>query len=60
MEAVGQSAFRLAIDEFKHGDFESCLDQLLANREVVRRQMLARVTEGRAQLEAQYDAILSG
>ena len=41
MESVGQGEFRLAIDEFKLGDFESCLDRLLANREVVRSQIRA-------------------
>ena len=59
MEAVGQGEFRLAIDEFKLGDFESCLDRLLANREVIRSQIRASFSESRAQLEAQYDAILS-
>ena len=59
MEAVGQGAFRLAIDEFKLGDFESCLDRLLAYREVIRTQIRARFAESRAQLEAQYVAILS-
>ena len=52
MEAVGQDAFRLAIDEFKLGDFEPCLDRLLANREVIRSQVRASFSESRAQLEA--------
>jgi len=59
MEAVGQGVFRLAIDEFKLGDFVSCLDRLLANREVIRSQIRASFSESRAQLEVQYDAILS-
>jgi polysaccharide pyruvyl transferase WcaK-like protein len=59
MEAVGQGAFRLAIDEFTLGDFETCLDRLLANREIVRSKIKASFSESRAQLEAQYDAIFS-
>ena len=58
MESMGQSLFRLPIDNFEMSTFQDRFVRLEAYLETAREQIRARVPENRVQLEAQYDAIL--